>query len=256
MPASSSVPVARALVRSALRFARTANDVPFSLRAADVRAAAPSLTDVPSPLSGRDGVRAAVRAVARANAALTGDDASAALDAALAAVADLHTSTAAAVAAARAARVAHSGPEAAVAAPPGTVAVHKLFGYRFVVAGWDASCARGADWAASVGGDPASIWYSVLPDEGDCVSLFGAPRLSKYVAAANVDAAPPAARVTHRALRHFFDGWSPSLGRYVPNERLRFEFPAVGEGGGGDVPPDDVEAIDGDAGVLFVEGRA
>lgn len=64
-------------------------------------------------------------------------------------------------------------------------------------------------------------------------------------------AAPPAARVSHRALRHFFDGWSPSLGRYVPNEKLRFEFP-----GAADVLPADVEAIDGDAGVLFVEGRA
>jgi hypothetical protein len=132
--------------------------------------------------------------------------------------------------------------------PPGFVGVHRLYAYRFVVLGHDAACARGPDWAAAVGGDPASRWYSVLPDEGDCVALFGAPRSSKYVAAANVAPAPRAARVAHRGLRHFFDGYSPATGRYVPNRRLRFEYPtAQGYGEGGD----DVESIEGDAAVLF-----
>lgn len=167
------------------------------------------------------------------------------LDASIAAVADLHTSTAFIVASARAARAAHASP------PPtlpviGSVGIHRVFGYRFVVTGWDATCARGPEWAASVGGDPDAPWLTALPDEGDCVALFGAPRASKYIAAANYHAAPPAARVTHRALRHFFDGWSRSLSRYVPCARLRYEYP-----GDAELVPDDTEAIDGDAGVLF-----
>jgi len=292
-PALAALP--RALARAALRFAARAEGVPFSLRAADVRAA--GAVDLPSCLDDSAGVRAAVRAVSRG--AATSPDASAALDAAIAAVARLHTDTAASVAAARAARALHEAEEkesvaaraeaasrspsthpappgaagvhhppgaagvhhppgaagvhhppgaAGVHHPPGFVGVHRLYAYRFVVLGHDAACARGPDWAAAVGGDPASRWYSVLPDEGDCVALFGAPRSSKYVAAANVAPAPRAARVAHRGLRHFFDGYSPATGRYVPNRRLRFEYPtAQGYGEGGD----DVESIEGDAAVLF-----
>lgn len=254
-PPAALAALPRALARAAFRFANRAEGVPFSFAGA-VRSA--SAVDFPRGLEDSAGVRAAVRAVARQAAP---DDADAALDAAIAAVAALHTEVAASIAAARAARARHAaeaagaegpGPSSSTSPPvvgfipPGFIGVHRLYGYRFVVCGHDATCARGDEWAKAVGGDPGGRWYSCLPDEGDCVALFGAARSSKYVAAANVAPAPGAARVTHRALRHFFESFSPSRGAYVPNRRLRFEYPGdYGEDGS------DVECIEGDAAVLF-----
>ena len=102
----------------------------------------------------------------------------AALDAALAGLRVLNTRYSALVSDARDAR-ADKADRTGVAWRVGQVFVHKLYGYRGVIAGWDRACARGVPWAASVHARPDQPFYHVLPDEDDCRAAFGAPRLSK-----------------------------------------------------------------------------
>lgn len=93
-------------------------------------------------------------------------------------------------------------------------------------------------------------FYHVLPSEDDCIRLFNGVRISKYVAADNVEPfpAPGAAaaggaavtgaaggRILHRALESYFSGFSPALGRYIPTRRLAYEYPD--SYGSGDVEP-------------------
>ena len=122
-----------------------------------------------------------------------------ALDAAFRALQNLNGEHCRSVAAARASRAEHSrSPSSSSSSPPnpppnpkykiGQVFVHKKFGYRAVIVGWDRSCAKGPEWARAVGASTArQPFYSCLPSEDDCVSLFGAARASKYVAEENVD---------------------------------------------------------------------
>lgn len=165
-----------------------------------------------------------------------------ALDAAFRALCSLNEEHSRSVAAARASRAAHSrGRDDDDYSPPkykiGQVFVHKKFGYRAVIVGWDRSCAKGRAWAEAVNAStPNQPFYSCLPSEDDCVSIFGAARSSKYVAEENVDVESlpvGGSRVTHPLLRSFFDGWSKeeegkasgSRGRYLGNARLRYEYP-------------------------------
>ena len=187
-----------------------------------------------------------------------------ALDAAFRALRSLNGEHARSVAAARASRAEHSrrqnddNDSSAYPLPKykvGQVFVHKKFGYRAVIIGWDRGCAKGAAWAKAVNAStPHQPFYSALPSEDDCVSLFGAARASKYVAEENVDVETLTVggrRVTHPLLRSFFDGWSEEEeeegeegeeedgdgggkkgkkggergGRYLGNARLRYEFP-------------------------------
>ena len=201
-----------------------------------------------------------------------------ALDAAFRALQRLHGEHWRSVAAARASRAEHArSPSSSSSSSPdpkhriGQVFVHKKFGYRAVIVGWDRGCAKGPEWARAVGASTArQPFYSCLPSEDDCVSLFGAARASKYVAEENVDVETlPAggSRVTHPLLRSFFDGWREEEeeeeeeeeagakegggeekstsgggggggggGRYIGNARLRYEFPDdFGDGGEGEL---------------------
>ena len=81
-----------------------------------------------------------------------------------------------------------------------------------MVCGWDRTCARDAFWANNLGVQPDQPFYDVLPDEDDCQRLFGAIRISKYVAQENIELLP-GSRVLHRALDNYFNGYSASLGR-------------------------------------------
>ena len=58
-------------------------------------------------------------------------------------------------------------------------------------------------------------FYHVLPDENDCVRLFNAVRISKYVAQENVELLPQPRRCTHRVLPNYFVGFDPVTGRFV-----------------------------------------
>ena len=68
-----------------------------------------------------------------------------------------------------------------------------------------------------------------------------------------MDPAPAAARVAHRALAHFFDGHSATLGRYVPSRRLAFEYPGDGVEEAG--AADDVVPCGEDANMLLGAGE-
>lgn len=213
-----------------------------------------------------------------------------ALDAAFRALQKLNGEHWRSVAAARASRAeharSHSNSSSSSPRDPkhkiGQVFVHKKFGYRAVVVGWDRHCAKGPEWARAVG--VSNGWrqpfYSCLPSEDDCVSLFGAARASKYVAEENVDVESlPAggSRVTHPLLRSFFDGWREEEeeedeegekraggeeksrgggGRYLGNARLRFEFPDdFGGEGGGELEGSSASAVEDDSNLLLSDGE-
>lgn len=113
---------------------------------------------------------------------------------------------------------------------PGTVFTHQRHGYRGVIYGWDPVCDRDAEWCAATGVEGDQPFYYVLPDENDCIRLFGGVRISKYVAQSSVSALlsprrekPDANRIKHRALNYYFEGYSPVAGQYVPNRKLQFE---------------------------------
>ncbi len=55
----------------------------------------------------------------------------------------------------------------------------------------------------------------VLPDENDCVKLFKAVRISKYVAQENIEPLPYPRRCTHRVLPNYFEGYDPITGRHA-----------------------------------------
>lgn len=57
----------------------------------------------------------------------------------------------------------------------------------------------------------------------DCQRIFGAVRISKYVAQDNMEPITCGRRIHHRAIAHYFDSYSPAAGLYVPNRKLRFE---------------------------------
>lgn len=107
----------------------------------------------------------------------------------------------------------------------GQVFQHKKFGYRGVVFGWDRRCERDEEWMRQMNirqGDQP--FYQCLPDETDCSRLFGGVRITKYVAQENMEPVE-GCRIVHRALDSFFQGYSPTLGRYIPSRKLQYEYP-------------------------------
>ena len=63
---------------------------------------------------------------------------------------------------------------------------HRKYGYKGVIYGWERTCEREQAWNDTVGVDPNQPFYEVLPDEDDCLRLFGGVRLSKYVAQVDI----------------------------------------------------------------------
>jgi hypothetical protein len=60
------------------------------------------------------------------------------------------------------------------------------------------------------------MWLACPAD--DCQRIFGAVRLSKYVAQENVEPVLTPRRINHRAISHYFDSYSPDLQRFVTLE--------------------------------------
>lgn len=120
----------------------------------------------------------------------------------------------------------------------GQVFRHKNFGYRGVVVGWDGRCDRPKEWLIGNGMSPArgqQPFYHIIPDQPDCLRLFGSTRESKYVAQDNLE---PIKDVDERAIDHehlmaYFSRYSPSTGSFVPCEELAYiypdEYPKVAE---------------------------
>ncbi|DBA98893.1 TPA: hypothetical protein ACH3X1_014642 [Trebouxia sp. C0004] len=125
----------------------------------------------------------------------------------------------------QAARSEHLDP-GAVLFSVGTVFRHKKHGYKGVIYAWDKQCDRPEAWAKEVQVKHKQPFYSVLPDEHDCVRLFQGGRTSKYVAQENVEVLQDQ-RVVHRAVMSYFTEYSSGLGRYIPNARMQYEYPGT-----------------------------
>jgi hemimethylated DNA binding protein len=119
------------------------------------------------------------------------------------------------------------------------VFIHRQYGYRGVVVGWDEICARPPEWLEANGLSPRAgdqPFYYVLPHQPDCLRLFGAPRVSKYVAQENlVPVSAAAARgnhehegpveVEHSHVVAYFRRYSKEQGRFCPCPMLAYQYP-------------------------------
>ena len=244
MAGHSNSSVAKIVYRALLRWARANADVPLTLRSTEVATVVPNLnaTTPAISLNSSRAVAALAKIAFRTNSTLTGAVAHSAVDRALDALRLLNSHYAAVIADMRAIRADRSNRDG-VAFQVGQVFVHRKFGYRAVVYGWDHKCERDDDWVKTMGTNAQLPHYYALPDENDCIKYFGGVRLSKYVCEDNMLPVEGVA-VVHRALENYFIGFCDKLKRYVPNERLQFEYPGTytvdegetersGGGGGG-----------------------
>lgn len=216
--------VARIVYRALMRWSRDHADVPLSLRLSEVSSLVPQLPIGIVSLHDSLAVGTIARWCFRKNRDLQGPAAHAAVDRGLDALRVLNSHYAAQAAVLQATRAARLNRDG-IAFQVGQVFVHRRFGYRAVVYGWDRTCERDAEWVASMGVDSSLPFYYALPDERDCQRLFGGVRLSKYVCEDNM---MPVEGVTvvHRALENYFIGYSSSLMRYIPVRRLAYEYPS------------------------------
>lgn len=217
--------VPKLLYRAILRWAREHKDVPISIRTVDVYNVLPEMGGAAVSLRGSSAVSDMCRWSFRQNKILTGAAARYACDRGMEALRILNSEYAAlarSMRVTRASRTDRQGVEYKV----GQVFVHRLYGYRGVIYGWDRHCERDEDWIAQMRTDPSLPHYYVLPDEHDCHKLFGGERLTKYVCQFNI---LPVKDVTvvHRALGSYFVGYSNQLQRYVPVSKLQYEYPDV-----------------------------
>ncbi|GAB4821785.1 hypothetical protein N2152v2_008831 [Parachlorella kessleri] len=216
--------LALVVYRGLLAWAKRNAGVPMVLKSTDVYTVFPaaralSSFDLHDPAS----VSQLASLAFKAGKHLQGEEASAALNGALHALRLLNTEYASQLQLMRETR-ADKANKAGVSFEVGTVFMHKKFGYRGLVIGWDRQCTRDEDWVHEAGVDPRQPFYYVLPDESDCVRLFGQPLSSRYVAQDNI-LTLPGERILHRALNHYFSGHSRALGRYIPSKKLQYEYP-------------------------------
>ena len=221
--AARNTALAKAVFRGLLRWARDHGDVPLSLRAADLYAAVPALRTANFNFQESRTVAVIARFAFWDAKDLTDEPARAAVDRGLDALRTLNSSYAAAAAEMRRTREARTD-RAGVTFRVGQVFIHKKFGYRGVVYGWDPKCARDEAWVEQMAANPDVPFYYVLPDEADCQRRVGGVRLTKYVGQDNM-LPLEGGRVVHRALDSYFKGYSPAKGRYIPVERLAYEYP-------------------------------
>lgn len=219
----ASVP--KLLYRALLRWAKDHKDVPISIRTVDVYKVLPEIGGGAISLRGSTAVHDMCRWAFRQNRNLTGAAANYACDRGMEALRLLNSEYAAlahSMRITRASRTDRQGVDYKI----GQVIVHRWYGYRGVIYGWDRHCERDEDWIAQMRTDPSLPHYYVLPDEHDCHRLFGGERLTKYVCQFNI---LPVKDVTvvHRALGSYFVGYSNQLQRYVPVSKLQYEYPDV-----------------------------
>eukprot|EP00884_Botryococcus_braunii_P013811 jgi/Botrbrau1/22430/Bobra.0091s0032.1 len=224
MTGTSNRRLAIALFRGILRWTRSARGVPCNLRPSDVHEVVPELAEFNAPfLQDFEAIPQLTRIAFRNSQCLKGDDAEQAIDRGFLALRLLNSSYAEQVKGLKEARAARTDREG-ILFSIGQVFLHKKYGYTGVIYGWDKTCDRNNGWANELNLEPNQPFYNCLPDEEDCARLFGHPRISKYVAQENIDAITDA-RVLHRAIANYFEGYSRRLGRYVPNRRLQYEYP-------------------------------
>lgn len=230
------------LYRSLLRWSRANVDVPFSLRSNDIKCFAPEYFSGnernSSPLSwiragesvstskGATQLAEITRFTFNNNKILGATQSQQAINRGLEALRSLNTFYAAILEEARAARADHVD-RTGIKYHVGQTFIHKKYGYKGVIYGWDRTCQRDAQWIQQMQANPNTPHYLVLPDESDCVRLFGGVRLTKYVGEDNMEPLEGAHRIVHRALDHYFEGQAKN-GAYIPCLALRYEYPEDG----------------------------
>jgi hemimethylated DNA binding protein len=217
--------VAKIVYRALMRWSRRHSDVPLSLRISEISSVLPVLPHKVS-LRSSTAVAKLTSWAFRENRNLQGPAAYAAVDRGLQALRILNSHYAAQALDMRKTRAERQNRDG-IAFEVGDVFVHKKFGYRAVIYGWDRTCERDDDWVQAMGVDPLLPHYFALPDERDSQKLFGGVRLSKYVCEENMMHVQGATQVVHRALENYFVGYSENLKRYIPRKSLQFEYPSV-----------------------------
>jgi hemimethylated DNA binding protein len=147
----------------------------------------------------------------------------------------------------------------------GEIVVHKKFGYRGIVMGWDVRPLVDVSRWEAVVGLPSGVeqpFYRILPDEGDVENFLGpnAFRSSYYVAEENLELvkiddkqskrSPSVTSVSdsgevnekqkyldllddlqqtwhirHRYMDLYFSNYDSETGRYIAHPRIRFQYP-------------------------------
>lgn len=232
--------LALVVYRSLLRWSRANRDVPFSLRPSDVRSFAPiffirqqkedplaMMSLGADPASSYYNGAKLLSDIVRSSFRQYGDSESLesreSINRGIEALRSLNTFYSTLLGEARAARAEHvdrTGIEFCV----GQTFIHKKYGYRGVIYGWDRKCQRDRQWIEQMQADAESPHYMALPDEADCVRLFGGVRLTKYVGQKNIEPLEGVHRIVHRAIDHYFEGQN-GIGLYVPRLALQYEYP-------------------------------
>ena len=115
----------------------------------------------------------------------------------------------------------------------GDVVRHKKFGFRGAVAGWDKRPVVDVQyWDGVVGlpSGPEQPFYHILPDTNDCITAFGAPRGSRYVAQENLETVPHAERLIASGdkLSELFPKYCDETGRFQPALQVAYQYPEDG----------------------------
>eukprot|EP00210_Caulerpa_lentillifera_P007039 g6733.t1 len=97
-------------------------------------------------------------------------------------------------------------------------------GYRGVVYGWDRVCQH-PQYITNPSVDFLQPFYSIIPDENDCIRSFGGPRMFQYVAQEDLKSTEHPCRVANRSLNTHFVSYDPIHGRYIPTNHLQYEYP-------------------------------
>eukprot|EP01083_Nonionella_stella_P161786 530348_1 len=114
----------------------------------------------------------------------------------------------------------------------GQVVTNTQDNYRGVIVGWDKTCKRGDKWMRthnvySLAKGPGQPFYTVLPDNTDCRTAFGSSMPQAYVPQENlivVDSSGKS-RIQNPGIVRNFSGFCRESNRYIPNAKLRSQFP-------------------------------
>ncbi|KAK9820241.1 hypothetical protein WJX72_007832 [[Myrmecia] bisecta] len=236
--------VGRAIYRGILRWGRRAEGVPLNVRTNDLVNVCPALAQaVSANQEGLSNITSFCRWSFRQHAHLEGQEQDDALDSGMQAMRLLYGDYATTLRNMQASREEHAD-RSRVEFAVGQVVRHKKHHYHGVVCGWDLVCKREPAWSRTVGVEPNQPFYIILPDETDCLRLFGQLRMEKYAGQSNLELVVDERRIVHRAMNSYFTAYSPSLARYIPNEVLEYEYPD-------NYQCDDKERCDADANILM-----
>lgn len=118
-----------------------------------------------------------------------------------------------------------AGPAQAVLWHVGQVIMHRKYGYRGVIIGWDPECNTSAEWIQQMGvrklqRGQHQPFYQVLVDVRDRPD-----HQQTYVAEENLSRAPEGVEVQHEAVPYFFDFFIEKTSAYLPVPALSLRYP-------------------------------